>query len=145
MIRKKLVKNNPDTTKGECVMNPKVKCVVNTCTHYLYGDRCGAKNIDIMHESETKMSEVTDETMCKTFSHAKNVFSYLGSADNVNWGESLVGMINPEYPVSPTVSCTVSSCKYWGEGSICVAEAIEINGANSDECQDTNCVTFIRR
>ncbi|MGA9174591.1 MAG: DUF1540 domain-containing protein [Thermoactinomyces sp.] len=126
-------------------MNPEVKCVVNTCTHYLYGDRCGARNIDIMHEDETKMAEIRDETMCKTFAHARNVFSYLGSADNVNWGGSLVGLMDPEYKVSPTVRCTVASCKYWGEGSICVAEAIEISGADSDECHDTNCVTFAGR
>jgi hypothetical protein len=98
-----------------------------------------------MHEDETKMSEIRDETMCKTFAHARNVFSYLGSADNVNWGGSLVGLMNPEYKVSPTVRCTVSSCKYWGEGAICVAEAIEISGVNSDECHDTNCVTFVGR
>jgi len=126
-------------------MRPVVKCVVNTCTHYLYGDRCGAGNIDIMHEQETKMSEVADQTMCKTFSHARNVFSYLGSADNVNWMGSVLGLLVEEYKVSPTVACTVASCKYWGEGAICIAEAIEVSGRNSDECQDTNCETFERR
>lgn len=126
-------------------MNPRVKCTVNTCTHYLHGDRCGAANIDVMHEDETQMSTQHEETMCKTFSHARNIFSYLGSADNVNWGGSIVGLINADYPVEPTVRCTISSCKFWGEGSICLAESIEISGVNSDECHDTNCATFIRR
>jgi len=122
-----------------------VKCIVNTCTHYLYGDRCGAQNIDIMHELETKMSEVVEQTMCKTFVHANNVMSYLGSADNVNWAGSALGLVNPDYKVSPSITCTVSSCEYWGEGSKCIAESIEVNGANSNECQDTNCVTFSKR
>ncbi|WP_027416350.1 DUF1540 domain-containing protein [Aneurinibacillus terranovensis] len=124
---------------------PEVKCIVDTCTHYLYGDRCGAGNIDIMHENEQKMSVNQEQTMCKTFSHARNVFSYLGSADNVNWAGTVLGAVNPDYKVSPTIECTVASCKYWGEGSICIAEAIEVNGANSNECQDTNCITFSRR
>lgn len=126
-------------------MNPVVKCKVNTCTHYLYGDRCGAQNIDIMHEHETEMSEIVDHTMCKTFHHNKNLLQYIGSADNVNWMGSAMGLVNPEYKVSPSVSCTVSSCKFWGEGAICIAEAIEITGRNSNECQDTNCATFDRR
>jgi hypothetical protein len=122
-----------------------VKCVVDTCTHYLYGDRCGAGNIDIMHEEETKMSEMVDHTMCKTFSHARGIANYLGTSDNVNWVGSALGLLNPDYKVSPSIACTVSSCKYWGEGSQCVAEAIQVNGKDSNECQDTNCHTFIRR
>ncbi|MFC4320418.1 DUF1540 domain-containing protein [Litchfieldia salsa] len=126
-------------------MNPNVKCNVNTCTHYLYGDRCGAANIDILHEQETQMSEIVDQTMCKTFHDAKNVWSYLGSADNINVLGTAAGLVNPEYQVNPNVMCSVSSCKYWGEGSICIAEAIEVNGMNSNECQDTNCQTFVLR
>ncbi|MCI3919516.1 DUF1540 domain-containing protein [Paenibacillus sp. TRM 82003] len=124
---------------------PTVKCVVNTCTHYLYGDRCGAKNIDIMHEEETKMSMVVDQTMCKSFAHARGVANYLGSADNVNWAGTVAGLVNPSYEVSPSVACTVSSCEYWGEGAICIAKGIEITGVNSNECQDTNCKTFEKR
>lgn len=126
-------------------MIPTVKCKVDTCTHYLYGDRCGAGNIDIMHEEETQMSVIAEHTMCKTFSHAKNIFSYLGTADNVNWTGSAIGLLDPEYKVTPTIACTVASCQYWGEGGICIAEGIEVTGANSNECQDTNCITFKRR
>jgi hypothetical protein len=98
-----------------------------------------------MHEEETHMSENAEQTMCKTFHHARNVFSYLGSADNMNVSGSIVGLLDPEYKVSPTITCTVASCKYWGEGAICIAEAIEVTGKNSNECQDTNCITFARR
>jgi hypothetical protein len=126
-------------------MSPEVKCSVDTCTHYLYGDRCGAGNIDVMHEEETYMSMNIEQTMCKTFTHARNIFAYLGSADNVNWVGSAMGLLDPEYEVSPSVTCTVSSCKYWEEGSKCVARAIEVNGMDTNECQDTNCSTFERR
>ncbi len=124
---------------------PTVKCVVNTCTHYLYGDRCGARNIDIMHEQETQMSENAEQSMCKSFSHAERIANYLGSADNVNWGGTVLGLVNPGYEVSPAVTCTVSSCAYWAEGAVCVAQTIEITGRDSDECQDTNCQTFEMR
>jgi len=124
---------------------PQVKCVVDTCTHYLYGDRCGAKNIDIMHENETKMALIDEQTMCKSFAHANSLANYLGSADNVNWTGSAMGLVNPQYAVHPSVACTVSSCEYWGEGARCVAKSIEISGRGSNECQDTNCQTFARR
>ncbi len=91
------------------------------------------------------MSQVVEQTMCKSFTHARNVFSYLGSADNMNVAGTIAGLVNPEYLVSPSISCTVSSCEYWAEGARCVAEAIEVNGLHSDECQDTNCKTFSRR
>ncbi|WP_047153175.1 DUF1540 domain-containing protein [Aneurinibacillus tyrosinisolvens] len=126
-------------------MKPEVKCIVDTCTHYLYGDRCGAGNIDIMHEQETEMSAAKEQTMCKSFCHNQSIFNYLGSADNVNWTGSAIGLVNPDYKVSPSITCTVASCKYWGEGAVCIAEAIEVNGAASNECQDTNCITFERR
>lgn len=126
-------------------MNPTVKCSVNTCTHYLFGDRCGAGNIDVMHENEVAMSEMAEQTMCKTFHHAKNIFDYLGSADNMNVGGTLMGVLDPEYQTSPTVTCTVASCKYWGEGSVCSAQTIQIHFPGSNECQDTDCVTFERR
>ena len=124
---------------------PEVKCVVNTCTHYLYGDRCGAKNIDIVHEEETKMSLIVEQTMCKSFAHASSLANYLGSADNMNVAGTVMGLVNPAYQVHPSVACTVSSCEYWGEGAICVAKAIEITGRDSNECQDTNCQTFEKR
>jgi hypothetical protein len=124
---------------------PSVHCEVATCTHYLYGDRCGAKNIDIMHEEETRMAKIADHTLCKSFAHAQGIANYLGSADNMNWLRTAMGLVNPAYNVHPSVACTVSSCVYWGEGARCVAQKIKITGADSNECQDTNCATFGRR
>lgn len=123
---------------------PNVKCIVDTCTHYMQGNVCGAYNIDIMHEEEGHMSEVVEQTMCKSFSHRTGVVQMLGSLDNVNWGGTVGSFLIPGYNMKPSVTCTVSSCKYWGEGSICVAEAIEVTGAKCNECQDTNCQTFER-
>jgi hypothetical protein len=87
---------------------PNVKCVVDTCTHYLPGDLCGALNIDIMHEEEGHMSEIVDQTMCKTFSHRTGISQMLGSMDNVNWGGTIANLMVPGYNLKPSVSCTVS-------------------------------------
>jgi hypothetical protein len=124
---------------------PDVKCVAHTCTHWMTGDLCGARNIDIMHEEEEHMAQTVEETMCKTFSHANTIFQMIGSMDNVNWKGAIFETVAPGYRIKPSVTCTVSSCEYWGEGSLCVARAIEISGMNANECQDTNCVTFKRR
>ena len=124
-------------------MSPKVVCHVNTCTHFVAGNLCGARNIDIMHENETKMSEIVEQTMCKSFHETSGVTSYLGSMDNVNWTGS--AMVLPGHHLDPSVSCTVASCFYWAEGRRCTANGIEVTGAMANECQDTNCHTFRRR
>lgn len=124
---------------------PKVVCSVNTCTHYITGNLCGALNIDIMHEEEGHMAREIDQTMCKTFHEANGITSYLGSIDNVNWSGALLEMVLPGQQMDPSISCTVASCKYWDEGRRCVATAIEVTGAMANECQDTNCKTFAIR
>ncbi|HEU4962794.1 MAG TPA: DUF1540 domain-containing protein [Bacilli bacterium] len=120
----------------------RVICHVDTCTHYLPGDACGAQNIDIMHEEEGHMARIEDQTMCKTFHEVSGVTSYLGSADNVNWVGSALELLLPGHQADPSISCTVASCDYWAEGRRCVAPAIEVTGASANECQDTNCQTF---
>jgi hypothetical protein len=127
------------------LISPRVICYVNTCTHYIAGNLCGARNIDIMHEQESRMSQIDEHTMCKTYHEAKGVTSYLGSMDNVNWTGSVAEMLLPGHHLDPSVSCTVASCKYWQEGRLCVAEGIEVTGALANECQDTNCKTFESR
>jgi hypothetical protein len=122
-----------------------VVCYVNSCTHYVAGNLCGARNIDIMHEEEGHMAQIVDQTMCKTFHEANGVTSYLGSMDNVNLTGALLEMVLPGHQMDPSISCTVASCKYWEEGRRCVAEAIEVTGVTANECQDTNCKTFERR
>lgn len=120
---------------------PRVKCVVDTCTHYVTGDYCSAGNIDIMHEEEDRMSQITEQTMCKTFAQASSFANMLGSLDNVNWGGS-VSKLFAGGDMNPTITCVVNSCEYWKDGNYCVAEAIEVSGRHADECQDTNCQTF---
>ena len=127
------------------MISPKVVCYVNTCTHYVAGNLCGARNIDIMHENETKMSEIVEQTMCKSFHEAQGITSYLGSMYNVNWTGTAMELILPGHNLDPSVSCTVASCEYWAEGRRCVADAIEVSGAMANECHDTNCATFRKR
>lgn len=122
--------------------SPRVLCYVNTCTHFVAGNLCGARNIDIMHEEETHMSQLVDQTMCKTFHEAGGVTSYLGSIDNVNWVGTALELTVSGHHLDPSVSCTVASCNYWAAGRICTAAAIEVSGVQADECQDTNCKTF---
>lgn len=121
---------------------PKVKCMVNTCTHWMKGDRCNAGNIDITHEEEGKMSQISEHTQCKTFYSRRGLANTLGSLDNVNWGELVASTLLPGGELYPSVTCTVNSCQYWVEGNRCSAEKIDVVGANADECQDTNCYTF---
>ena len=126
-------------------VNPKVKCVVNTCNHYVPGDLCAAGNIDILNEEAGKMSETVEQTMCKTFSHRSSIPNYLGSLDNKNWTGAVSELFLPGLQLTPTVTCVIDTCKYWKEGDICVAEAIEITGRDARECQTTNCRTFVNK
>jgi hypothetical protein len=127
------------------LISPRVVCYVNTCVHYMAGNLCGARNIDIMHEEEGRMSQVIDQTMCKTFHEANGVTDYLGAMDNVNWTGTVMELTLPGHHADPSVTCTVASCIYWAEGRLCTAPAIEVTGAMANECQDTNCKTFQKR
>ncbi len=120
----------------------KVKCHVNTCTHWLKG-MCGAGNIDILNEEEGNMSNIAEQTECKTFYKAEGVTDYLGSMDNVNWGGMTSSLLGGD--MSPSVTCVVNSCKYWNDGNECHADMIEVTGSHADECQDTNCQTYEER
>ncbi|WP_227874377.1 DUF1540 domain-containing protein [Tumebacillus algifaecis] len=120
----------------------RVICSVNTCTHYLNEDVCGAAAIDIMHEEEGRMSALAEQTMCKTFHEASGITSYLGSIDNVNWTGALLKMAGSNHQANPQIDCTVASCHYWEEGRGCAASVIEVSGCQANECQDTNCKTF---
>lgn len=126
--------------------SPRVVCEVNTCTHWLPGDLCGAANIDILYEEEGRMAKKDAHTECKTFYKRSGLTSYLGSLDNVNWGCLISGPFKGGQQITPAVVCIVESCKYWVNGNLCEANAIKVAGRSADECQDTNCATFeIRR
>lgn len=123
---------------------PDVKCIVDTCTHYLPGNICAANSIDILNEIPGKMSRNAEQTECKTFHHRKGigVTDYLGSIDNVNWDGMVTAPFKDGQQLKPKVTCVVDSCKYWVDGDECKADAIEVTGDDADECQDTNCITF---
>jgi len=121
---------------------PRVKCEVNTCTHWVPGDFCAAGNIDILNEEEGKMSHHSEQTECKTFYNRRSLANIMGSLDNVNWGGMLSEPFLPGQQLTPTVTCVVESCRYWSNGNRCDAEDIEVSGREANECQDTNCETF---
>lgn len=122
--------------------SPRVKCVVNTCTHWMYGNHCTAANIDILNEEVGKMSQYKQQTECKTFAERRGLSNILGSMDNKNWYGFAEELLGVDRRLNPTVTCIVDTCKYWDKGNICAAEAIEVTGRNAKECQQTNCETF---
>lgn len=124
---------------------PKVKCEVDSCTHWVPGQFCAAGNIDILHEEEGRMSEHPEHTQCKTFYRRGGAANYLGSADNVNWTGVAADAFLPGQQTNPEVTCVVDSCRYWAKGDRCDADGIEVAGQAADESQDTNCATFKRR
>jgi hypothetical protein len=122
--------------------HPNVKCDVNTCTHWVFGNKCGASKIDILNEEVGKMSETKEQTMCKTFSERRGLANMMGSLDNVNWvgfAEEITGMGRQ---LNPTVTCIVDTCKYYEDGDLCNADSIEVSGKSATECQGTDCATF---
>ncbi|NMB26417.1 MAG: DUF1540 domain-containing protein [Firmicutes bacterium] len=121
--------------------NPKVVCEVNTCTHWLPGEICGAANIDILNEEE-RQAKSPEHTECKTFSERSGLANLVGSADNVNWWGAIEAALIPNRELSPTVTCVVESCSYWADGNLCDAKEISVSGDEAKECQDTNCETF---
>jgi hypothetical protein len=110
------------------------------------GDQCAAAKIDILNELPAIMSENAEQTECKTFAKRSGLANYLGSADNVNWGGALSNVVRSGHDhMHPEVNCIVDTCKYWQRGDICVADAIVVTGRDANECQDTDCHTFVRR
>ncbi len=122
-----------------------VSCEVDTCTHWLPGDACGARSIDILHEEENRMAQMAEHTECKTFYAREGVTSYLGSMDNVNWAGMVREPLEPGTQAVPEVACTVDSCRYWGRGDLCDTDEIRVSGRGASECQDTNCQTYEKK
>jgi len=124
---------------------PRVRCEVDTCTHWLPGNTCGAANIDILGEGEGRSVRQAELTECRTFCQRGGVSSYLGSTDNVDWTGMVSEPLMSGKQINPSVTCTVDSCAYWREGDLCDADEIDVSGQGVDECQDTNCSTFEER
>lgn len=118
---------------------PDVKCHVDTCTHWLSG-LCGAENIDILNLSQGQMSLDSEQTKCKTFQRKEGLTSYLTSMDNLNWSGMASTLVGGD--MSPSITCVVDTCRYWGQGDRCHADAIEVTGSQAERCEDTACNTF---
>lgn len=123
--------------------SPEVHCVVSTCTHYVPGDLCSAYNIDILYEEEGRMAQNSEQTECKTYEHRRGLANMLGSMDNVNVTGAVTELFTPGVQLTPSVTCTVESCKYWDQGNLCGADEIDVSGQHANECADTNCATYL--
>lgn len=121
---------------------PRVKCIVNTCTHYMPGDVCAADAIHIWHQQKGEMSRTIDETECKSFHKYENLLDMVGATHNVDVSGLVKAPLLDGQQLSPGVKCIVSTCEYWAEQDQCVAEAIEITGRDAAQCSTTNCQTF---
>lgn len=123
---------------------PQVTCKVTTCIHYIQ-DMCSAGNIDVLYEEEGRMSRKQAHTECKTFYKKRGLANFIGGLDNVNWLGVATEFALPGQQMSPSVTCIVTSCKYWEQGNVCNAQEITVVGIDARECQDTDCSTFDRR
>lgn len=88
------------------------------------------------------MSRTVDETECKSFHKNENLLDMVGAAHNVNAAGMVAAPFFSGQQLSPGVKCIVSTCEYWQDGDLCVADAIEITGRDAQECGTTNCQTF---
>jgi hypothetical protein len=120
---------------------PRVKCVVPTCNHWLKGNYCTAERIDIWHEQEGKMAESIEKTECKSFHKREGVFQMIAGLHNANI-DGIASSIVGGSTLTPRVHCIVSTCEFWADGDACLASAIEVTGDQADECEDTNCQTY---
>jgi hypothetical protein len=101
---------------------------------------CGAGNIDILNQATGQISQSDAQTECKTFNKREGLGSYWESADNVNWSGMTATVVGGD--MSPSVTCTVDNCQYWGNDDVCQADSIEVTGSGADHCRDTTCRTF---
>lgn len=118
--------------------NPMVKCSVDTCSHWLPGEVCGAGNIDIL-DREAKSS---DDTKCKTFNHRSSVANAVGALDNVNWSGMVREPFQEGHQITPSVTCVVGDCVYWKQGDYCTADSIQVTGDDATACEQTDCRTM---
>lgn len=123
-------------------MQPEVYCQVQTCAHWVPKDRCAAGNIDILNQVPGQPASTEQETECKTFVERRGAANLLGAADNANYLGIAAEPFALGRQITPSVTCTVDSCRYWAEGDRCAAESIDISGENAQECQETSCSTF---
>jgi len=121
---------------------PTIECEVNTCTHWISGNQCGAANIDILNKEDNTIAQSDTYTECKTFTKKQGLTSLFNSMDNVNWSGVISSIFTEDQQLNPTVTCVVDSCHFWADDNRCEAERIKIAGSGADKCQDTCCATF---
>lgn len=122
--------------------NPKVKCTVDQCTHYMPGDQCMAAKISVYNEEDTGSSDKSRETQCKSFHHRKTVGDMLGALHNANVGGTISAAFIDGTQITPVVECFVNNCNYWHSNNLCSASQIHVVGENAGKTEDTDCYTF---
>lgn len=122
--------------------NPKVRCTVDQCTHYMPGDQCMAAKISVYNNEGNGKSSDIEDTQCKSFHHRKTVGDMIGAFHNANIGGTMTAAFTDGTQITPVVECFVNNCKHWQSGGYCVAENIDIAGANAAKTADTDCRTF---
>lgn len=125
--------------------NPRVKCTVDQCTHYMPGDQCMAAKISVYNDEETGQSETNRETQCKSFHHRKTVGDMVGAFHNSNVGGMVSAAFLDGKQVTPVVECFVNNCKYWDSTNLCNAGSIHVTGQNAAKTTDTDCHTFEKK
>ena len=122
--------------------NPKVRCTVDQCTHYMPGDQCMAAKISVYNNEGNGKSSDIEDTQCKSFHHRKTVGDMLGAFHNANIGGTMTAAYTDGTQITPVVECFVNNCKHWQSCGYCVAEDINIAGDNAAKTADTDCRTF---
>ncbi len=123
--------------------SPQVECSVSTCAHWMPQSLCAAGKIDVLNQSAGQMAQSIDESECKTFIGRASISNMVSSLDNVNWGGTVAEPFAAGTQLTPDVTCVIETCKYWEDGDGCSATAIRITGSHAQDCQDTNCATFV--
>ncbi len=122
--------------------NPKVKCTVDQCTHYMPGDQCMAAKISVYNDETSGVSQTSQDTQCKSFHHRKTMGDMIGALHNANIGGAVSAAFLDGTQVTPVVECFVNNCAHWENNNLCNASGIEVAGENAAKSPDTDCETF---
>lgn len=123
-------------------VNPKVKCSVDQCTHWMNGNQCMAAKIGIFNDEMKGDSQKSADTQCKSFHANKGLGDMVGALHNANIAGAVRGAITEGQQITPSVECYVTKCNFWEQGNYCNAESIDVTGMNAAKTMDTDCQTF---
>ncbi|MBP2649748.1 MAG: hypothetical protein H6Q74_573 [Firmicutes bacterium] len=122
--------------------NPRVKCTVDKCTHWMSGNQCMAEEISVYNNEQAGTTKAVSDTQCKSFHLGDDVGDYVGALHNANIGGTIKAPFMDGTQITPQVECYVANCTFWQQGNHCQASAIEVNGLNVSKASDTDCQTF---